>query len=301
MHRRTFLLGAPALLALGCRSTTPTASPTASSATSPATAPPATRTPPAATSVPAPPTATDVTSPLGFPIETSTRLGLVEGAVGARLIAWGAGPAAIDYSRDDQPADDTVRANACGWNARTHVQYEGQPAVDWYIPVGTPVLATLEGTATLLVNTVSNPFDVYGVSREPYIGDPDEGRAPVSPFPGPGGGQGVFVRVANDAFSADFGHLEVAQTVAGVPAGAFVDGFTASHDYAGLFAGLRDFRTATAVASWPVQRGDLIGFSGDTGYSEAPHLHYAIRRAGAANLLCPTDEPGFEDRGWLLR
>ncbi len=49
-----------------------------------------------------------------------------------------------------------------------------------------------------------------------------------------------------------------------------------------------------------VRKGEVIGYSGDSGYSEAPHLHYTVAYAGAGNLLCPTDEPGFNDRGWLL-
>jgi len=91
---------------------------------------------------------------------------MVSGVPGNRALQWGEGPTALEYSRDDQPSGDPDRANRCGWNARLHVEYEGQPAVDWYIPPGTPVVATMDGTATLLINTVSNPFDVYGVSRE---------------------------------------------------------------------------------------------------------------------------------------
>lgn len=64
---------------------------------------------------------------------------------------------------------------------------------------------------------------------------------------------------------------------------------------------LRDFRVATPVARWEVRAGDAIGASGDSGYSEAPHVHYAIRRKGAAMALCPTAEGGFEDAGWLFR
>ena len=226
---------------------------------------------------------------------------MVAGAVGSRMLRWGEGAAALEYSRDDQPAGDPTRANRCGWNARTHFEYEGQPAVDWYLPVGTPVIATMDGLATLLINTVSNPFDVYGVSREPYIGDPDRSRAPLSPFPGVGGGQGVFVRIENEQFRTDSAHLELPPTLESVPDDAFLGGYGPSFDYAAAFAPLRDFRVATAIAAWPVCKGDVIGFTGDSGYSEAPHLHYAVRRAGSNTALCPTSEPGFEDNGWLFR
>ena len=182
------------------------------------------------------------------------------------------------------------------------MEYEGQPAVDWYLAVGTPILATMAGTATLLVNTVSNPFDVYGVSRQPYLGNPDRERAPVNafPFPGPGGGQGTFVRIRNDRFETDAAHLNLMLTLTVLPPASFLEGYTARTDFATVFAPLRDYRVATAVASWPVKRGDVIGFCGDSGYSEAAHLHYTVRRADAANLLCPTNEPGFADSGWLF-
>lgn len=255
---------------------------------------------PTATSTPAPPR--DPQLPTGFPLDPATRLGLVRGEVGSRELAWGEGPRALEYSRDDQPSADQVRANRSGWNARVHAEYEGQPAVDWYIPAGTPVLATMEGTATLLVNTVSNPFDSYGVSREPYIGNPDRARAPISPFPGPGGGQGVFARVTNARYRTDYAHLDLAATLRVVPRDAFLAGFAPDAPaLSARFGPLRDFRLATAIAQWPVGPGDVIGMSGDTGYSEAPHLHYAIRPAASEDALCPTLEPGFDDAGWLFR
>jgi murein DD-endopeptidase MepM/ murein hydrolase activator NlpD len=270
--------------------------------------PPSTATPaaePSPTPIPAPTPAAihpgPPEQPLGFPIDPEMALGLVVGEVGSRTIEWGAGPGTLSYTRDDQPSDDPARANRCGWNARVHVAYEGQPAVDWYIPGGTPVTATMNGIATLLVNTVSNPFDVYGVAREPYIGNPDRSRAPISPFPGPGGGQGVFVRVQNASFVTDYAHLDLLTTLGRLPAPAFLAGYEPGMDYESLFRPLRDYRVATAIARWPVQRGDTIGFSADTGYSEAPHLHYTVRRAGAGNLLCPTTEAGFADNGWLLK
>jgi LmbE family N-acetylglucosaminyl deacetylase len=72
-------------------------------------------------------------------------------------------------------------------------------------------------------------------------------------------------------------------------------------DYAEAFGTMRAFNDATAVARWEVRAGEVIGYSGDSGYSEAPHLHYTVRRTGSMTLLCPTNEPGFSDGGWLFR
>jgi hypothetical protein len=262
-----------------------------------------TRSPPTPTATiitPLPPTPGAQLEPFGFPIDPEMALGLVDGPVGGRSIRWGAGPAAEAYSRGDQPSDDPERANRSGWNCRVHVEYEGQPAVDWYVPTGTDVASTMDGTATLYVITVTNAFDHYGVDREPYLGNPDRARAPLSPFPGPGGGKGVFVQVVNDSFVTEYAHLDLGQTIPAVPASAFLPGFGAATDYAGAFAAMRDFRDWTPIATWSVRRGAVIGRSGDAGYSEAPHLHYTVRRADGP-LLCPTAEDGFGDGGWLLR
>lgn len=312
ISRRRLVIAASALALVRCGNSTPGTQRTTTAAQSPTPLASPTRLPTAAaTATPIPPTPTeppptptpprDPALPIGFPLDPSSRTGAVTGAVGSRQIAWGEGATAETYSRDDQPSADAVRANRCGWNARVHLEYEGQPAIDWYIPQGTPILATMDGTATLLINTVSNPFDVYGVSREPYIGNPDRSRAPISPFPGPGGGQGVFVRIESASFQTDHAHLDLQTTLKAVPTDAFVGGYAVSTDFATMFRPLRDFRVATAVARWPVKRGQVVGFSGDAGYSEAPHLHYAIKRLGAANSLCPTAEPGFDDAGWLFR
>ncbi|MGE0135510.1 MAG: M23 family metallopeptidase [Dehalococcoidia bacterium] len=313
MDRRAFLTlssGAAFLLACGRDEDAP-ASPTSTSTSTPTRTmtptPPPSPTPPATPTPPSSPTATATPAPrpvalqpLGFPLDPDTKCGRVEGSIGARSIRWGAGPSALDYSRTDQPSEDPDRANASGWNARVHVEYEGNPAVDWYVPPGTPVYATMDGVATLYVITLANPFEVYGVDREPYLGNPDRARAPIAPFPGPGGGKGVFVRVENEEFRTEYAHLELRPTLDAVRP-PFLDGYTPATDYEAEFALLRDFRATTRVARWDVHRGNLIGLTGDTGYSEAPHLHYTIARAGSPALLCPTTEPGFEDSGWLFR
>jgi hypothetical protein len=95
--------------------------------------------------------------------------------------------------------------------------------------------------------------------------------------------------------------MDIAQTIPIVPKTAFLPGYSSTVDFAAEFAPLRDVRIATAVASWEVGVGEVIGYSGDSGYSEAPHLHYAIRPAGSENALCPTTETGFANAGWLFR
>src|SRR6185295_12525806 len=81
---------------------------------------------------------------------------------------------------NDQSSGDSERANRSGWNCDTHYEYEGAPAVDFYIPDGTPIIATMDGTATLNVISTTNDFDRYGVDREPYLGNPDRVAASAS-------------------------------------------------------------------------------------------------------------------------
>lgn len=237
---------------------------------------------------------------MGFPIAPETMLGVVTGETGSRSIDWEGGTSAAEYSRDLQVSGDADTANGMGWNCRTHVEYEGVPAVDWYIPTGTPIHATMGGQATLYIVSLPNAFGYYGVDREPYLGSPDRSRALLSPFPGPGGGKGVFVEVVNEAFATEYAHFDLEPTLATVPASAYLDGYHAGYDFQSHFNVMRPFTAATTIASWPVLAGDVIGYSGDSGYSEAPHLHYTVRRLGGA-LLCPTQEDGFAEGGWLFR
>ncbi len=258
---------------------------------------------PPATVAPTPEPA-DTALPFGFPLDAAQLTDAVSGPPGARAIATGQGPPVAAYSRRDQPSGEAARANASGGNCRVHAEYEGAPAVDWYVPAGTPVHATMDGEAELYVNTLANAFDAYGVSREPYLGDPDRGRAPLQPFPGPGGGMGVYIRVTGAAYRTDYGHLDLARTLAALaPADglAFVPPYTPAFDYASAFAPLRASGAADQIATFRVRRGDVIGYTGDAGYSEAPHLHYAIARRSDGAKLCPTSEAGFADGGWLER
>ncbi|MEX0683918.1 MAG: M23 family metallopeptidase [Dehalococcoidia bacterium] len=239
--------------------------------------------------------------PAGFPIDPETTLGVVASVGGTRtLVFGGGGPNADDYALYDQPSMDGDIANRSGWNCRTHVEYEGSAAVDFYIPTGTPILATMDGAVTLYAISVVNDFDRYSVDREPYIGNPDRSRAPISPFPGPSGGLGVYAQVEGESFVTEYGHLDLALTDEVVPEDAFVSGYSAESDWATLFAEVPQPRFATRIAEWQVRAGDVIGMSGDSGYSEGPHVHYAIARYSGP-LLCPTNEEGFDDGGWLFR
>ena len=239
--------------------------------------------------------------PSGFPIDPNMRLGLIVGARGSRSVSWGAGPTAESYTRNDQPADDPERANQSGWNCRTHLRFEGQPAVDWYVPVGTPVRATTSGTATLRIVTVANPFNHYRGDREPYLGNPDPTKASLSPFSGPSGGRGVFVRIENRQFFTEYAHIDLQGTLSLVAPDAFLTGFSRETNYAAMFGSPRDFRMSTPIARWTVRRGDVIAMSGESGYSEAPSLHYTVTRAGTTALRCPTAEAGFVDGAWLVK
>jgi hypothetical protein len=239
--------------------------------------------------------------PNGFPIDPDTHLGVVVGGVGSRQLVFdGSGPVAYEYALNDQPSGEPERANRAGWNCDTHYEYESAPAVDFYIPDGTPIVSTMVGTATLFAISNVNDFDRYDVDREPYIGDPDRSRAPYNPFPGPSSGLGVYVHVENAEYVTEYGHLNIAQSVDVVPSSAFVDDWSAATNYDDYFHDVPQPRFATIIAQWDVENGDVIGMSGDSGYSEGAHLHYTVNRVGQP-LRCPTNEAGYTDGGWLFR
>jgi murein DD-endopeptidase MepM/ murein hydrolase activator NlpD len=242
--------------------------------------------------------AIDPDLPTGFPLDPDSATDVVMGPRGSRVIKTRAGTT-VREAAALQATDDATQANASGWNCRIHVEYEGSAAIDWYVPTGTPVYATTDGDAVLIVNTLANAFDFYGVDREPYIGDPDRARAPLNPFPGPGGGMGVYVAVIGAAFRTDYGHLAIASTLDAVPGSAFAEPYSPAFDYASAFATPQPFTFGVQVAHWPVRKGDVIGYTGDAGYSEAPHLHYVITERASGRSLCPTEESGFDDGGWL--
>lgn len=298
MTKAACLAAAALVCACGGDSTRVTPSTTRPSSTA-ATTPRLTVAPTEAPSLP-PPSA-NPNEPVGFPLDPSLFTDAVVGEPGSRAIAVGAGPSVRDVSALRQVSDDAALANANGWNCRVHQEYEGAPAVDWYVQPGTPVFATMDGEATLFINAYVNAFDFYSVDREPYIGDPDRSRAPTTPFPGPGGGMGVYIAIVSTTHGAVYGHLELDATIATAPVGAFRGGFSHSFDYRATFATPRRFDVADQVAVWQVKRGDMIGYTGDAGYSEAPHLHYAITRRSDGAALCPTEEAGFADNGWLFR
>lgn len=240
--------------------------------------------------------------PIGFPLPPSLRpMRVVETARG-RIVADPApdGPTVLEVARDLQtrPQND-MEANRYGWNCRLHDQYEGAPAVDWYLPAGTPVQATMRGTAELYVITTANSFAYYGVDPGIMLGLPPP-TTPRYPLPGHSGGMGIFVSILNGGLRAEYGHLDLAATLPLVPPQAFVPPYSRDFPYEATFGRPRNFTETTLIARWPVQHGDVIGRVGNTGYSDVPHLHYQIVTADRKTKYCPTREP-FPFAGWLFQ
>ena len=66
----------------------------------------------------------------------ATKTDRVTGIVGSRVIVAGAGASVLETSERLQVSDDPDLANEDGWDCRVHVEYEGKPAVDWYVQPG---------------------------------------------------------------------------------------------------------------------------------------------------------------------
>ena len=237
--------------------------------------------------------------PVGFPIATSARPMRV---TDSRQVAPADenGPTLEQVARDIQtrPQND-MESNRYGWNCRLHDKYEGTgPAVDWYLPSGTPITTVMGGEAELYIITTANSYSFYRVPIEPGLGLPDPSM-PLYPLPGPSGGMGVFVSVRNGALRAEYGHLDLAATLPLVPEGAFVQPYSRGFNYEAPFGRPVDYRQTTLIARWSVGKGEIIGKAGNTGYSDVPHLHYQIVTADRSRKFCPTREP-FPDSGWLF-
>ena len=174
--------------------------------------------------------------PVGFPLPLHLRpMRVIENGGNRRVAPPAAdGPNLVEVSRDLHPRpQNDFEANRFGWNCRVHEAYEGAPAVDWYLPEGTPVIAIMRGTAELYVITTANAFEYYGIDNSLMLALPKP-STPINPFTGHNGGLGIFVSIRNGDLRAEYGHLGLEGTLAIVPPDAFVTPYSASYDYLGL-------------------------------------------------------------------
>lgn len=260
---------------------------------------------PSATPASKPATATPqelTEQPVGFPLDPTFRpMRVVQTPLGREIAPAAAdGPTAREVARDFHTrAENDFEANRYGWNCRLHNTYEGAPAVDWYLPTGTPVVATMRGQAELYVITTVNSYAYYGVTIDTYLGLPSPSQPRYS-FPGPSGGMGVFVSVLNGPLRAEYGHLDLAATLALVPESAFLPPYSRTFPFTDSFARPLNPDQGTLVARWPVEKGETVASVGNSGYSDVSHLHYQIVTEDRKTKFCPTDEP-LRSSGWLFR
>jgi len=108
------------------------------------------------------------------------------------------------------------------------------------------------------------------------------------------------VEVRNDRFTVNAAHLDLGLMVNdAIPSAAYLPGYSGSSDFASAFGVPQAFTQRTSIATWAVRKGDLIGYTGLSGYAEGPQIHFEILRVGSTSKLCPTLEPGYSDSGWL--
>ena len=240
--------------------------------------------------------------PSGFPVDPNLKPMRVVETGGRKAIAPPAadGPTVLEVARDIHTrAQNDELSNRYGWNCRVHNRHEGAPAADWYLPAGTPVTATMRGQAELYLITTSNSFEYYDVDPGLTLGLPDA-NTPLFPLPGPGGGMGIFVSIINGNLRAEYGHLDYETTIENVARNAFIAPYSPTYDFESRFGRPIAHDQITLVASWPVQHGDVIGFVGNTGYSDVAHLHYQVLTRDRQTKFCPTTEQ-FPYNGWLFR
>lgn len=281
-------------------------SPTPAPSLSPDTAGPNTQLPSlTATERPANPSPTPTVGPedpTGFPLPISLKpMRVAETQNGRGVVAAAEnGPTLEQVAREVQtrPQND-MESNRYGWNCRLHDKYEQTgPAVDWYLPNGTPIATVMGGQAELYIITTANSYAYYGSDIRDTLGLPDP-SVPLYPLPGPSGGMGIFVSVLNGPLRAEYGHLDLAGTMPAIPEDAFVQPFSRGFNYEARFGRPVDYRQTTLIARWTVHKGDAVGRVGNTGYSDVSHLHYQIVTADRQRKFCPTPE-AFPYSGWLF-
>jgi hypothetical protein len=89
-------------------------------------------------------------------------------------------------------------------------------------------------------------------------------RIKISPF---GYGKALYIKHPN-GYSTVYGHLQAFNTA--------IDTYTKNIQYSKQSFEIDTFLIASAL---PVKKGDLIGYSGNTGGSQGPHLHFEIRES----------------------
>lgn len=104
----------------------------------------------------------------------------------------------------------------------------------------------------------------------------------------------ISLPIGTPVYAAHDGYI----TYAGDDPGGFGKFVVILHDGSptySLYAHLNDIAINHSGPD-PIQQGQLLGWSGDTGYSKGPHLHFGISLEVSSNTFVPVDlEQGFTD------